>query len=90
MKAYNTGNICSIQLLLKCPPISPDLNPIENLWSWIQAEAHEMACKTLAEYKQTMQDLPKAVPNSMVHNMINSMPKRIAEVIKLKGEKINY
>lgn len=90
VRAYNTRNICAIQLLLKWPPNSPDLNPIENLWSWIQAEANEKACNTLAEYKQAVQDLLKAVPKSMVHNMINNMPKRIAEVIKLKGEKINY
>ncbi len=31
--------------LLKCPPQSPDLNPIEHLWDVVEREIHIMMCR---------------------------------------------
>lgn len=88
--AYNTRHSCAIKVLPKWPPHSPDLNPIENLWSWLEAEADALACKTLSEHKRAVLNLLKNVPKRIVKSLIASMPKRIQEVIRLKGGKTKY
>jgi transposase len=78
--------------LLPWPSLSPDLNPIENLWGLLVR-------KVYAEGKQfqTKEQLKAAIVRSWeditlddLHKLVNSMPDRIFEAIKLHGAKTKY
>ncbi len=49
-----------------------------------------MGCKSFEEFKLAVLDQVKAVPVSMLINLFNSMPKRMAKVINLVGDKTKY
>jgi transposase len=87
---YNRRNSSSISILGDWPPNSPDLNPIENLWSWVDAQVHAMGCQTFEEFRQAVLDQLAAVPKQMLRNLISSMQERLAKVIELEGDRINY
>jgi hypothetical protein len=87
---YNRRNSSSISILGDWPPNSPDLNPIENLWSWVDAQVHAMGCQTFEEFRQAVLDQLAAVPKQMLRNLVSSMQERLAKVIELEGDRINY
>jgi transposase len=77
-------------LLLHWPPNSPDLNPIENFWDWACRKVDEKGCKTFEDYKQELISTLERPPRGLLANLIKSMPKRLAEVIRLGGSRIHY
>lgn len=80
----------NVVVLKNWPPNSPDLNPIENVWSYVQAKVDAQGCKTFEEFKQAVLDGIKAVPQSMISNLYSSVPKRLALVLDKAGEKTGY
>ena len=80
----------SIQVLQDWPPNSPDLNPIENVWGYVQAKVNALGCKSFDQFQQAVLDELKAVPKSMIHNLFKSMPKRLAKVVETGGGKTKY
>jgi len=90
VQQWNTQHSSSISLLPSWPPNSPDLNPIENVWGYVQARVDALGCKTFEEFKQAVFDEFKAVPHSMLKALCDSMPKRLAQVLELQGDKTKY
>lgn len=74
------------------PALSPDLNPIENLWSLLSSKVfhHGRQFKDVKELKQSIQEEWKNIDNSYVQTLINSMPRRMEEVIAKKGNHTSY
>jgi len=83
---WNAGHASSVSVLQPWPPNSPDLNPIENLWAWMDNKVNAMGCKTFQEYKAAVHSVAKSVPPRMSFNLITSMPRRIAECMRLGGK----
>ena len=79
------------QNLMVWPPNSPDLNPIENLWSIIKrivySDGKQFSSK--AELWEAIQVDAKYIDASTIANLTNSVNERIFEVIKRKGRYIN-
>ncbi|XP_011270735.1 hypothetical protein CAOG_09047 [Capsaspora owczarzaki ATCC 30864] len=78
--------------VLPWPPYSPDLNPIENMWSFIQrgvlAQYHP---SNQAELWRDMQKWSEEhVTPAYCRKLIDSMPTRIQACIKAKGGHIDY
>ncbi len=69
--------------LLKWPPHSPDLNPIEHLWDVLEREIHIMDVQpTNLQQLLSCQYGPKSLRN--VSTIVESMPRRINAVRKAK------
>ena len=71
------------------PGNSPDLNPIENLWSILQEKLNDM--KSSTNLQQLSANLKVAWANinpSILENLVAGMPARIAKCIQLNGRYI--
>jgi hypothetical protein len=87
---WNKRHASSHRLLMNWPPNSPDLNPIENVWAYVQAKVNALGCKTFDLFKEAVLAQVKAVPKQVINNLFSSMPKRMAQVVKLGGGKTKY
>lgn len=78
--------------VLPWPGNSPDLNPIENCWAYLKSRVYGRRNNTIQELKQNIEDIWKNEPamKEMVAKCIESMPKRIKEVLKQKGGSTKY
>lgn len=81
---------CNVQLLANYPPNSPDLNPIENLWAYVQKKVDAAGCKTFQEFKNCVVKSIERAPKSLLKALIGSMDKRVKACIELKGGKTKY
>ena len=72
------------------PPYSPDLNPIENLWSHLKRELNNTRISGLNNLFATAELLFSSIPSQTVKKLVESMPSRIAQVIKNKGGHTSY
>lgn len=71
------------------PPNSPDLSPIENIWSILSTNVYrDPEPKTLAHLKRRLRQAWKAVTPDTLTNLMNSMPGRMRDVIKMKGNTV--
>lgn len=89
LQDWNASVPCPVSLL-SWPPNSPDLSPIENLWSDIQAKADAAGCKTFDEFQQTVVALFKSTPRSTLTNLYNSIKRRLKECTDVGGAKTKY
>ncbi len=72
------------------PPQSPDLNPIENLWSYLDRQIRDRAPKNDNELFTMLSKAWEAIPEQYIDSLIDSMPARCGEVIKNKGHSTKY
>jgi hypothetical protein len=87
---WNRAHSVRCELLDNWPPNSPDLNPIENVWGWVDAKVQALGCQNFPQFQKAVLATVKAVPQSMLDNLFASRPKRISKVIDSKGEKTGY
>ena len=76
--------------VLAWPANSPDLNCIENLWSWLDKEIAKQESRSLDELKEIVPNILNNVPKSILENLIDSMPNRINQCLKNKGASTRY
>lgn len=56
--------------VLDWPPQSPDLNPIEMVWQWMQFKASRTLFKNKSELQEFIFDLWKQLPNELIFKFI--------------------
>ena len=78
--------------VLEWPAQSPDLNPIENLWSNLKRRLnqYETPSKGMLELWERIEVEWEKIEKETCVKLIESMPKRMKAVIKAKGMWINY
>ena len=77
--------------LLDWPAYSPDLNPIENLWSIIKHELDNCdEFKSFAEFKTKIFKIWENIDQSRIDKLINSMSSRIEQCIEREGWPTDY
>ncbi len=69
---------------------SPDLNPIENIWTLLKNKIKKRENKTTDEFKKSIIECWNEIEQEHINNIINSMPKRLKKAIDNKGKSINY
>ncbi|GFW79479.1 transposable element Tc3 transposase [Trichonephila clavipes] len=74
------------------PPRSPDLNPIENLWDVLEQDmkGHHTASTSLTELWTTLANIWQVIPVERFQKLVESMPRRVAAVIKARGGSTSY
>ena len=77
---------------LEWPAQSPDLNPIEHLWGHLKRRLaeYEVAPAGILELWERVQLVWDDVPAEVCQNLIESMPRRVAAVIKANGGYTKY
>lgn len=78
--------------VLEWPSSSPDLSPIENLWSIIKRKlkGYQTKPKNLDELWARVKNEWEKLPEETLLRLAQSMPKRVDEVIKKEGWTIKY
>ncbi len=64
--------------------LSPDLNPIENLWGIVKRKMRDTRPNNADDLKATVKETWASIPPQQCHKLITSMPRRIEAVIKAK------
>ncbi|GBN88868.1 hypothetical protein AVEN_150974-1 [Araneus ventricosus] len=69
------------------PANSPDLNPIENLWDYLDrvVRAMDPHPRNLAQLATALESAWLNIPVNTFRNLIDSLPARLAEVRSAKG-----
>ena len=76
--------------LIKTPPFSPDLNVIENLWSIVKTKLREKHFTSKIELWYYLRLVWNQIGSSVLHDLVDSMPRRIKKAIRVKGGSIDY
>ncbi len=73
--------------LLKWPPQSPDLNPIEHLWNVVEREIciMDMQPTNLQQLRDAIMSIWTNISEECFQYLVESMPRRIKAVLKAKG-----
>ncbi|MGL6119347.1 MAG: transposase [Fusobacteriaceae bacterium] len=72
------------------PSQSPDLNPIENLWSYIERKLTKKVLKTKTKLIEEIKEIWNNIPLSYVRNLYQSIPNRLELILRNKGGHIPY
>ncbi len=74
------------------PAQSPDLNPIEHLWSHVKRKLNQFESppKGINELWERVQQVWNEIDKETCSNLIRSMPSRIEAVLKAKGKWTKY
>jgi Transposase/DDE superfamily endonuclease len=78
--------------VLLWPAQSPDLNPIEHLWDHLKRKlaGQEVAPRGILELWERVEEEWNKIDAEVCQNLIESMPRRVAAVLKAKGGYTKY
>ena len=81
-------DICA--LVLEWPSQSPDLNPIENLWSILEERFKKRKVNTQEELILELRKEWRSLPKDLLIKQSDFMPCRIEAVLAVKGWMTKY
>jgi transposase len=78
--------------VLPWPAYSPDLNPIENLWSYIVRiiYANGKTYGNVDELWEAIQECWENIPKKIIKNLVKSMPNRMIKLLENGGRTLKY
>ena len=77
--------------ILDWPGNSPDLNPIENLWTILKNKVSERQPINAKMLEQAIKEVwVRDISPAYCRNLVESMPRRLEAVIKAKGGPTKY
>ena len=73
------------------PGNSPDLNPIENLWTYLKDKVAEKQPSNAEALRMAIKEVwVKEIMPEYCESLVHSMPRRLQAVIKVKGGHTKY
>ena len=79
-----------VELLPNWPPRSPDLSPIENVWSIIQGEVDRRAPLNVEDVKKFWMQEWERIPMSVVNKLVRSFQERLQRCVKFGGKALTH
>jgi transposase len=76
--------------VLEWPSQSPDLNPIEHLWEHLDRQITHRKPSNQAALFQLLKEKWESIPQSVLANLVDSMPRRCQAVIDAQGFPTRY
>lgn len=73
--------------LLKWPPYSPDLNPIENIWKRTKEHFHRLNARPTQrqDVVRTVMGIWSSIRGEVLQQLVDTMPQRLRCVIRANG-----
>jgi hypothetical protein len=90
IQQFSNQHTTPVQLLQPWPGNSPDLSPIENVWSYVDRKLKARVINNLQEFKTAVQEELANLPSEYISSLFNSMPRRMKAVIQEGGGRIDY
>jgi transposase len=75
---------------LPWPPYSPDFNPIENLWDELERRVKKHQPKNITELEHLLIQEWNKIELLVLEKLVDSVPGRLYECIKMKGYPTKY
>ena len=78
------------------PPRSPDINPIENVFHLLdrklrsEAVEQNITNESYKEFSARVKSTIENIPVEQIDKIIDTMPKRMRDIISVRGERIKY
>ncbi|KAG6452269.1 hypothetical protein O3G_MSEX007545 [Manduca sexta] len=72
------------------PAMSPDANPIENVWSYIKMQLRGRPVFTEKQLRYQIRKIWRSLPSEYAENLVKSMNKRCEAIINNNGDWTNY
>ena len=91
-----TSSKLSIESCIRKPRLttftkkSPDLNPIKNMWPWLDIQIVKTEISSLNDLHLVINETLRNITIEMINNLFSSMPSRIRECLKARGGFIRY
>lgn len=76
--------------VLSWPAMSPDLNPIENLWNEVERSMKGQKHHNPNILFESVQQAWVSLPKKLLENLVESMPRRCQAIIDAKGYATKY
>ena len=80
----------NIQVVKGGPGLSPDLNPIENLWAWMVQRLRRRRISNLQQLRAALRQVWNEVPPALLRKLASSMHKRLELVMPNQGAHTGY
>ena len=90
VSTYLSEVLCIKDYILKWPPYSPDLNPIENLWADLKKRAEKHNATNVEELEKAVRQEWKETDKDLCEKLVASMPKRLAQLVEYEGGPTGY
>lgn len=91
-KAYNVRNwlLYNCPHVLETPPQSPDLNPIEHVWSHLEEKLKNHQIRNKSDLITALKEEWEQISPIYCRKLVESMPDRLKAVIQQKGLPTKY
>lgn len=76
--------------LLEWPSQSPDLNPIENLWAYLDGNVNKTNVTDKTSYYTALQKTWKEIDPEYLKKLVESISRWLETVLKAKGDHTKY